>query len=207
MNMAIWIIVFVLLSVFAVYAWRMSRATDEDNSHDVGQAIMDFARAFPNEAIRSLHMTVDGGAAFVRLHDNKAGFMRNMGSHYVCVMIDPERIRVESLESGDGFVVTFFDMPNIAAHIVSSRRGRRLRYLSGCSAALSRRRTITAKTRCPRAPEGALTRLLRVERRQRGSLFPLAPDDEQAGCDDNENAEPFGWRREIRKQRITENRR
>lgn len=111
MNMAIWIIVFVLLLVFAVYAWRMSRATDEDNSHDVGQAIMDFARAFPNEAIRSLHMTVDGGAAFVRLHDNKAGFMRNMGSHYVCVMIDPERIRVESLESGDGFVVTFFDMP------------------------------------------------------------------------------------------------
>ena len=111
MSIAIWIIVFVLLSVFAVYAWRMSRATDEDNSHDVGQAIMDFARAFPNEAIRSLHMTADGGAAFVRLHDNKAGFMRNMGSHYVCVMIDPERIRVESLESGDSFVVTFFDMP------------------------------------------------------------------------------------------------
>lgn len=111
MNFAVWIIVFVLLSAFAVYVWRMSRETNEDDNHDVGQAIIDFARAFPNEAIRSLHMTVDGGSAFVRLHDNKSGFLRNMGSHYVCVLIDPERIRVESLETGDGFLVTFFDMP------------------------------------------------------------------------------------------------
>ena len=110
MNLTIWIIVFVLLAVFAFYALPMSRATEDDNSHDVGQAIIDFARAFPNEAIRSLHMTVDGQAAFVRLHDNKAGFMRNMGSHYACILIDPERIRVEGLESGDGFVVTFDDM-------------------------------------------------------------------------------------------------
>lgn len=111
MSLTIWIIVFVLLVVFAFYALRMSRATEDDNSHDVGQAIIDFARAFPNEAIRSLHMTIDGQAAFVRLHDNKAGFLRNMGSHYACLLIDPERIRVESLESGDGFVVTFEDTP------------------------------------------------------------------------------------------------
>lgn len=148
MSIAIWIIVFVLLSVFAVYAWRMTRATDEDNSHDVGQAIMDFARAFPNEAIRSLHMTADGGAAFVRLHDNKAGFMRNMGSHYVCVMIDPERIRVESLESGDGFVVTFSICRNIAAHTGSNRPERRPRFplaaWQSCGGAGSSRRRAAA---------------------------------------------------------------
>ena len=151
MNMAIWIIVFVLLLVFAVYAWRMSRATDEDNSHDVGQAIMDFARAFPNEAIRSLHMTADGGAAFVRLHDNKAGFMRNMGSHYVCVMIDPERRAwkaetVSSLRSST--------CRNIAVHTASNRQERRPKSLSGCSAVSSRRRIITMKGRCLPAPDG-----------------------------------------------------
>lgn len=90
MNMAVWIIVFVLLAVFAVYAWRMTRATDEDNNHDVGQAIMDFARAFPTEAIRSLHMTVDGGAAFVRLHDNKACLHAQYGIP-LCVPDDRSR--------------------------------------------------------------------------------------------------------------------
>lgn len=167
MNMAVWIIVFVLLAVFAVYARRMTRATDEDNNHDVGQAIMDFARAFPTEAIRSLHMTVDGGAAFVRLHDNKAGFMRNMGSHYVCLMIDPERIRVESLESGDGFVVTFSIRRNIAAHTASNPPERPPRFRCGCSVALWRRRTITTKDRSPRAPESVLGVIVR---RAAGSL-------------------------------------
>ena len=35
--------------------------------------------------------------------------MRNMGKHNACMMLNPERITVEHLESGDGFVVTFMD--------------------------------------------------------------------------------------------------
>ena len=110
MDTTIWSIIFVMLGVFAFYGWRMTKATSYDDKRDAGEAIIDFARAFPNEAIRSLHMTADGNAVFVRLHDNKAGFMRNMGSHHACILIDPERIRVEHLETGDGFVVTFADM-------------------------------------------------------------------------------------------------
>ncbi len=34
-----------------------------------------------------------------------------MGKHNVCMMLNPERITVEHLESGDGFVVTFLDAP------------------------------------------------------------------------------------------------
>jgi hypothetical protein len=48
---------------------------------------------------------------FVRLHDNKAGFMRNMGSHYACMLITPGTLRVEQLVSGDGLHVEFSDMP------------------------------------------------------------------------------------------------
>ena len=109
--MIIWGLVVALVIFFAFLTTRMASRETDESLRDMGNAILEFGRAFPNEAIRQLHATADGNAVFVRLHDNKAGFMRNMGSHYVCLMIDPERIRVESLESGDGFVVTFFDTP------------------------------------------------------------------------------------------------
>ncbi|KQZ97027.1 hypothetical protein ASD74_07275 [Rhizobium sp. Root564] len=111
MSLTIWIIILALLIAVAIYLWRLKRFSEGESSYDTGQAILDFARAFPNEAIRSLHMTADGNAVFVRLHDNKAGFMRNMGKHNACMMLNPERITVEHLESGDGFVVTFMDTP------------------------------------------------------------------------------------------------
>ncbi|SCX28211.1 hypothetical protein DSM25558_4409 [Agrobacterium sp. DSM 25558] len=111
MNPAIWIVILFPVGMLGYYLLRMRRDPDDDDRHDTGQAILDFARAFPTEAIRSLHMTIDGNAVFVRLHDNKAGFMRNMGKHHACMLLDPERIQVEHLETGDGFVVTFIDTP------------------------------------------------------------------------------------------------
>ncbi|MBB3947688.1 hypothetical protein GGQ73_003656 [Rhizobium skierniewicense] len=111
MNPALWIVILFPLGMLGYYLLRLRRDTDRDDDHDTGQAILDFARAFPTEAIRSLHMTADGNTVFVRLHDNKAGFMRNMGKHHACMLINPERITVEHLETGDGFVVTFLDTP------------------------------------------------------------------------------------------------
>lgn len=111
MNWIVGAILGLVLIVFGFYLSRMRHATDEDNSHDTGQAIIDFSRAFPTEAIRSLHMTRDGKAVFVRLHDNKAGFMRNMGSHYACMLIAPGSLRIEHLATGDGFAIQFADAP------------------------------------------------------------------------------------------------
>lgn len=111
MDPRIWIVILVPLACLGMYFWRMKRDADDDDGADTGQAIIDFSRAFPTEAIRSLHMTVDGTAVFVRLHDNKAGFMRNMGKHHACMLLDPERLHIEHLETGDGFVVTFADAP------------------------------------------------------------------------------------------------
>lgn len=107
MSLAVWIIIFVLLCAFAFYAARMLRASDEDEKHDTGQAILDFARAFPMEAIRSLHMTADSSAVFVRLHGNKAGFMKNMGTHFACMLIHPGSLRIEQLPDNRSFRAEF----------------------------------------------------------------------------------------------------
>ena len=57
MSLTIWIIILALLIAVAIYLWRLKRFSEGESSYDTGQAILDFARAFPNEAIRSLHMT------------------------------------------------------------------------------------------------------------------------------------------------------
>ena len=116
MDTATLAILLVLCAALALYGYRLSRgeSEDADSEIDAGSAILDFARAFPGEAIRSLHMTSEHEAVFVRLHDNRAGFMRNMGSHYTCLLLDPKSLRVEPLESGDGLRVEFNEFPNFS---------------------------------------------------------------------------------------------
>lgn len=116
MDTATLAILLVLCAALALYGYRLAKgeSEDADSEVDAGSAILDFARAFPGEAIRSLHMTSEHEAVFVRLHDNRAGFMRNMGNHYTCLLLDPTSLRVEPLESGDGLRVEFNDYPNFS---------------------------------------------------------------------------------------------
>jgi hypothetical protein len=113
MDHATVMILLVILGAFAFYGFRLARGEGrtEESEFDAGSAIMDFARAFPGEAIRSLHMTTDNDAVFVRLHDNRSGFMRNMGNHYACLLLDAKTLRVEPLSSGDGLLVFFDEWP------------------------------------------------------------------------------------------------
>ncbi len=108
--MVTWGIVFALIVALAYFSTRMVRQEDE-GFQDAGLAILEFGRAFPQEAIRSLHATADGKAVFVRLHDNKAGFMRSMRNHFACHLIEPGTVRVQPLSSGKGFAVEFLDAP------------------------------------------------------------------------------------------------
>jgi hypothetical protein len=107
----VWSIIFVLLMALAYYVTRMSgKDRDKDgNLHDTGMAILEFGRAFPNEAIRTLHVTANGESIFVRLHDNKAGFLRSHRNHYACFLIEPGRVRVAPLPNAKGFTVEFLD--------------------------------------------------------------------------------------------------
>jgi hypothetical protein len=107
-----WCILIALILALAYYSTRVARASDEDGLRDTGMAIMQFGRAFPDEAIRNLHVTADGNVIFVRLHDNKAGFMRNNSSHFACYLIRPGRVRITPLASAKGFDAEFLDAPS-----------------------------------------------------------------------------------------------
>lgn len=108
--MVTWGIVFALILALAYFSSRMVRQEDE-GFQEAGLAILEFGRAFPQEAIRSLHATADGKAVFVRLHDNKAGFMRSMRNHFACHLIEPGTVRVQPLPNGKGIAVEFLDAP------------------------------------------------------------------------------------------------
>lgn len=116
MALVTWSIIFLLLILIAYYVTRMAEDREESSRHDAGLAILEFGRAYPNEAIRSLHETVDGKAVFVRLHDNRAGIMSNRGKHYACHLIEPGRVSVEPLPNGRGLAVDFLDAPTINGH-------------------------------------------------------------------------------------------
>lgn len=103
----LFIIVIILAGAF--YMWMNARAERDWDNPDAGSAMVDFGRAFPDEAIRALHSTADRKAIFLRLHDGKAGFIQSHGTHYVCHVIQPGKVRVNSSESGRGLIVHFPD--------------------------------------------------------------------------------------------------
>ncbi|MBB4574328.1 hypothetical protein [Rhizobium lentis] len=111
MGIIVWCVLFAIVIFFAFVATRMAAQNKEDGLHDTGLAIIEFGRAFPNEAIRQLQATENGQAIFVRLHDNKAGLMRNMARHFSCHLIVPGRVRVVSSETGRGLAIEFLDAP------------------------------------------------------------------------------------------------
>lgn len=113
MGLIIWCVVFALVVLFAFAAVRMSSGRKEDEGlEDAGFVILEFGRAFPMEAVRRLQKTADGKSVFVRLHDDKAGFMRNMGRHYACYLIEPGRARATDSASGRGLSIAFLDAPH-----------------------------------------------------------------------------------------------
>lgn len=107
-----WIVIVGLILALVFYIRRIAGKGAEQERHDVGTAILEFGRAFPEEAIRSLHLTADGNAVFVRLHDSKTGFMRSRSNHYACHLIHPGRVRLVPLPSSKGFTAEFLDAPS-----------------------------------------------------------------------------------------------
>jgi hypothetical protein len=113
LSIIIWCVIFGLVLLLAFVATRMaSQYKEEEGFRDTGLAILEFNRAFPKEAIRQLQATADGQVVFVRLHDNKAGFMRNMHRHFSCHVLEPGRVRVTSSQTGSGLTIEFLDHPH-----------------------------------------------------------------------------------------------
>lgn len=107
MSIGLLVMVVVLgigLVVAAVHYSGGSRKTD---NRDPGTAILEFGRAYPTEAIRSVILTDDGDTAFLRLADGRTGFLQSMGKHYVARIIDPAYVRATPLEQGHGMTLLF----------------------------------------------------------------------------------------------------
>lgn len=113
-----WIVIVGLILALVFYIRRIAGKNAEQDRHDVGTAILEFGRAFPEEAIRSLHITADGNAFFVRLHDSKTGFMRNRSNHYACHLIQPGRVRLVPRPDSKGFTAEFLDAPTHSGEFI-----------------------------------------------------------------------------------------
>jgi hypothetical protein len=112
----IWPIVIMCMLLAGIFYMRMTaRAAKAESAPDAGLAILDFGRAFPDEAIRAIHATADGKSFFVRLHDGKAGIMLSHGTHYVCHLIEAGNVRVRNAPSGRGLAVHFTDFDYLDA--------------------------------------------------------------------------------------------
>lgn len=112
MTIFIWLVIFAIVIFFAFIATRLASQSKEEGLQDTGLAILEFGRAFPAEAIRQLQRTENGQAVFVRLHDNKAGFMKNLRNHFACHLIQPGRVRVRDTANPKAVTIDFLDAPH-----------------------------------------------------------------------------------------------
>ena len=110
----IWPIVIICILLTALFYIRMKARAEKDRQEpDTGMAILDFGRAFPEEAIRAIHATADEKAYFVRLYDGKAGVMVSHGHHYSCHLIEAGKVNVKDAPSGRGLAMQFTDFPHL----------------------------------------------------------------------------------------------
>ncbi|MCR6501829.1 hypothetical protein MUO32_22590 [Shinella sp. CPCC 101442] len=94
----LWTIIIACLFLAGLIFRHSFRRDDgqEQAGDDSGLAIVEFGRAFPEEAIRAVVTTRDRRTVFLRLHDGKAGCMQAHGHHYACHLIEPGTVRVSS---------------------------------------------------------------------------------------------------------------
>ncbi|MDH6268043.1 hypothetical protein M2360_003446 [Rhizobium sp. SG_E_25_P2] len=96
MVLAIWAVILAAALGFFYWATGFVRQSEANERFDAGLAVLEFARAYPNEAIRNLVMTIDGDMVFLRLWTGGAGCMRRVSNRYLCSLIDAERVTLSA---------------------------------------------------------------------------------------------------------------
>ncbi|OLP55248.1 hypothetical protein BJF92_21980 [Rhizobium rhizosphaerae] len=103
-----WLIVIGAASAAGLFYLRMTqRAEEEQRMPDPGLAIIEFGRAFPEEAIRAIHATQNGQATFLRLHDERVGLMVSHGAHYACYRFEAGQIRLDHAPDTQTLAIVF----------------------------------------------------------------------------------------------------
>lgn len=107
MTLAFWIILLSAFLGFFAWATNLLKVQAEGERFDAGLAILEFGRAYPDEAIRHVLMSADGDMVFLRLWTGRTGLMRRIGNRELCYLVDPENVRVAADPSGKSLTIDF----------------------------------------------------------------------------------------------------
>jgi hypothetical protein len=106
MTLVFWIIVLSAFLGFFFWATNLLKTEADGERFDAGLAILEFGRAYPDEAIRQVLMSSDGEMVFLRLWTGRTGLMRRIGNREYCHLVDPADVRV-SEAGGKSLTITF----------------------------------------------------------------------------------------------------
>ena len=94
MTLVFWIIVLSVFLGFFFWATNLLKTEADGEKFDAGLAILEFGKAYPDEAIRQVLMSSDGEMVFLRLWTGRTGLMRRVGNREYCHLVDPADVRV-----------------------------------------------------------------------------------------------------------------
>jgi hypothetical protein len=112
MTLVFWFIVLSIFLGFFFWATNLLKTEADGERFDAGLAILEFGKAYPDEAIRQVLMSSDGEMVFLRLWTGRTGIMRRIGNRELCHLVDPAGVRISA--SDDGMSLTL-DFPAIKA--------------------------------------------------------------------------------------------
>lgn len=107
MALVFWIVLLSAFLGFFFWATNLLKNEAADERFDAGLAILEFGRAYPDEAIRQLLMSVDAEMVFLRLWTGRTGLMRRIGNRELCYLVDPEGAQVSADPGGRSLTINF----------------------------------------------------------------------------------------------------
>jgi len=117
MVIALWTVILGGFLLFFFWATNTVRLRTEEERFDAGIAIVEFGRAYPNEAIRNVVISSDGEMVFLRLWTGRTGCMRRNGARFLCHVIDPSTIKVSASADGAGLVLDFPGQKDLSGEV------------------------------------------------------------------------------------------
>jgi hypothetical protein len=84
----VWLLAIFLITMFSIYSMQLA-ARHREEDEEAGPALIEFGRAFPQEAVRDVVATADRQTVFLRLFDNKVGCVQYKGRTMSCRLLHP----------------------------------------------------------------------------------------------------------------------
>lgn len=110
MVLLLWLVIITAFLLFFFWATGLIKQDQANERFDAGLAIVEFGRAYPNEAIRNVIISSDGEMVFLRLWTGFTGCMRRNGPRFLCHVIDPGEMRVTPTADGKGLQLEFIGL-------------------------------------------------------------------------------------------------